>query len=147
MPVNLRDPSIWGPPCWKTLHYIAYSYPDKPSEDTQNSMLNLLSSMADLLPCPDCQRHCSEYFRANPPVVCSRSELMAYLVVFHNSVNSRTGKPELHWDEAKRQIENWGVPSESTNHHSSRKPRTAVMDTSPHQNGSNACFDTSSYRH
>lgn len=105
MPEPWRDPATWGPPFWKTLHYIAHSYPDNPSEDIRGSMLSLLSSMAVLLPCPVCQSHCVEYFCLHPPAVESRQALIEYLWKFHNSVNVRTGKPELTLREALRQIE------------------------------------------
>lgn len=93
-------PPVWGPIVWETLHLMTFVYPDKPSNERQGSMRSFITGMCGNLPCPGCSDHCSEYVSDNPPPTHSRTVLKKWAYDFHNSVNRRTGKRELTYEEA-----------------------------------------------
>lgn len=86
------------------LHLMAYSYPEQPTEERQQKMLDYISGMCSNLPCPGCQFHCKDYIDEHPPAVQSREMLTKYFIDFHNAVNKRTGKRELSYEEAEAEL-------------------------------------------
>lgn len=92
------SPQVWGPRLWKSLHTIAFAYPEQPTADQQQAARNFLQSLAYLLPCEKCRQHYSEYLQANPPAVENRTTFAMYLNKFHNSVNARLGKDQVAYD-------------------------------------------------
>lgn len=92
------DPNFWGPAGWRFMHSIAEAY--EPTEEKKKAAADFFSSIQKLLPCSSCCKHCCEQLENDPvePHLGSRDELSKYVFDFHNSVNSRTGKPEFSWD-------------------------------------------------
>lgn len=100
MSVNI-SPSVWGPRMWKTLHTIAFAYPEVPTAEQQQAALSFLTSLAQLLPCQSCRTHFAEYLAKNPPTLGSREQFAKYLNQFHNAVNTRIGKPTVPYDSSR----------------------------------------------
>ena len=100
MSVNI-DPSLWGKVTWKTLHYIGYAFPEQPTEEQKRAALNLLFSLANLLPCEKCRQHYSSYLAESPPNVESREGFARYLNELHNKVNERLGKETVAYDSTR----------------------------------------------
>ena len=95
---------IWGPSAWKFLHALSFAYPEKdPSSEHKQAVLNLFASLKYLLPCGECCAHyCSTYDSDTlKKSLGSREDLSKWLVDFHNSVNSRLGKPIYNYNDAK----------------------------------------------
>lgn len=97
-------PPIWGPHVWTTIHLMAFSYPDHPTQERQKSMTDFLTNLCVNLPCPGCSIHCGNYVKENVPNVSSRDLFKKWAYDFHNTVNKRTGKRELTYSEAEETL-------------------------------------------
>lgn len=97
MAVNI-SPRIWGKRQWQSLHYIAFGYPEQPTDEQKQAASNLLYSLQYLLPCEKCRNHYAAYIAEHPPQVNSRTEFAQYINTLHNSVNARLGKPQVPFD-------------------------------------------------
>jgi Rps23 Pro-64 3,4-dihydroxylase Tpa1-like proline 4-hydroxylase len=98
-------PPVWGPHIWASIHLMTYVYPDKPSEERKRSIQLLLENICINLPCPLCSSHCQAFMKQYPPKIESREDLKRWAFDFHNSVNKRTGKRELSYQEAEECIQ------------------------------------------
>ncbi len=96
--IDLRPPLsrvTLGHASWSILHTIAATFPDSPSENEILAARSLIENLSVIYPCLKCRAHFQEYLAANPVDSSSRSALIAWLCIFHNSVNRRLGKTEL----------------------------------------------------
>lgn len=95
----------WGPVYWKFLHLLAVTYPDKPSYKDKVGMSQFLTYFPNLIPCETCRNHTVTFFRSNSQQINqaleSKQELFYFFWMFHNSVNTRIGKPVISFQEAK----------------------------------------------
>ncbi|GAB5357222.1 hypothetical protein AAMO2058_000355600 [Amorphochlora amoebiformis] len=78
---------------WTFLHTLAASYPTQPTESQRRHARNLMYSLAELYPCPDCSQHLKTEVALKPPSVGSRNEFSLWLCGLHNRINRRLGKP------------------------------------------------------
>lgn len=99
-----RDPEMFGPSFWFTLHNGAAAYPVSPTPWIRASTKQLLISLPILIPCINCREHFFNFVRSSnlDDAVASRDKLFDYFVRAHNYVNARYGKPIMSIDEAKR---------------------------------------------
>lgn len=97
-------PPVWGPTVWGTIHLMAYTYPDEPTEERQKSMSDFLVNMCTNLPCIGCGIHCRNYVATNPPLVDNKTNLKRWAYDFHNAVNVRTNKQCLTYEEAEEAL-------------------------------------------
>ena len=82
----------WGPSFWRILNYIVF-VSDALSPEL---MVKVLKLIAQLVPCPSCAAHFSEYINNyNFSEIKTRDEMITWLVTCHNAVNDRTKKPTL----------------------------------------------------
>ena len=100
MAVNI-SPKIWGPKTWKSIHYMAFAYPEQPTDEQKQAASNLLYSLQYLLPCEKCRNHYAAYIAQNPPQVNSRAEFTQYINTLHNHVNGTLGKPVVPYDPSQ----------------------------------------------
>lgn len=93
----------WGPHLWRMLHGLVektgrLSLPRQQAEEAR--LLNsFLMNLRKSLPCIHCRKHYNDYLLANPfSAILSKnglerqSKLREWFYIFHNSVNTRTGK-------------------------------------------------------
>ena len=99
MSLNI-DPARWGKHVWKSLHYIAHAFPEQPSEQQKQAALQVMQSLAHLLPCAKCREHYAAYLAEAPPNVESREAFARYLNQLHNKVNARLDKEQVSYDPA-----------------------------------------------
>ena len=97
MAINI-SPQAWGPKLWKSLHYLAFAYPEQPSAEQQQAAASLLQALAQLLPCEKCRQHYAAYLSQFPPNVESRAAFARYVNELHNKVNARLGKESIAFD-------------------------------------------------
>ena len=92
----------WGPPLWQFLHVASFAYPESPSTERQQAMLDFLQAVGRVLPCSKCRMHYGKHCKTCllPEVVRSRSALTHWLVDLHNEVNLLTGKRAWTYDDA-----------------------------------------------
>lgn len=87
------DSSRLGRHTWTLLHTIGAYYPaERPSQAHQDSVRQLIGSLAKIYPCPPCASHLQEYISRFPPKTENRSQLERWLCDAHNDVNRRLGK-------------------------------------------------------
>lgn len=89
--------AIWGPLGWMTLHSVATSYSETPTQTEKTLMNSWLDMFADTITCPHCQQHFKEMltnYRARfPGMLSSRQEFAMFTFRAHNAVNRRLNKP------------------------------------------------------
>jgi hypothetical protein len=101
---DVPDPVEWGPFVWKYLHCLAEKIGHSGNKiidtDQANNMETLLSYLALVIPCPECQSHAAAYINANPTPQLKglsgeelRSKVRAWLFAFHNHVRATKGQP------------------------------------------------------
>lgn len=98
-------PPFWGRYFWDLLHMSAYMHLQHDRLDPADARV-FVRLLCELLPCPACSDHCSEYLEANPlsTGITNGVSYWSYLVRLHNTVNTRTGKLELSERDAERHV-------------------------------------------
>lgn len=92
------DPNVWGPPLWFIMHSVAMNYPEaNPSYVEQRNHYDFYHSLRNVLPCGVCREHYASLIKQYPlnPYLESRDQLVSWVVLIHNKVNLRYGKPEM----------------------------------------------------
>jgi hypothetical protein len=92
------DVRFWGPQFWATLEFLAFNYPQNPSDQDRQNMKTLYSLLPELLPCSSCQTHFAQLLKDYPIQLDSRDTLTRWLVEAHNRVNDRLKKPRVTYD-------------------------------------------------
>lgn len=103
------NPSLWGPHCWKFMHYLTMSYPDKPTESDKNKIKNFFLAVAEIIPCENCRIHFAlnlKNFPLTDNVLESRYNLINWLKNIHNEVNTRNGKKPYTYDDIINEYSN-----------------------------------------
>lgn len=89
--------TVWGPLGWITLHSVATSYPDRPTDAEQTLMYSWLDKFRDTITCSYCRGHFTEllgrYRTLFPNMLSSRQEFAVFTFRAHNAVNARLLKP------------------------------------------------------
>lgn len=107
--VNSDDrtkPEVWGPSFWFTLHNGSLNYPVSASKIISEKMKGFILGLPYMLPCPNCADHAKAYIDKNysrlDTITNGRENLFNFYVDFHNYVNSRYGKKNMSYSEAKK---------------------------------------------
>lgn len=95
---------VWGPPAWRFLHLSA-ALSDR--KDVWALWMPFLRATAQVLPCDLCRTEMIQYVQANRyaanPITVTGADvkdgMMRYLWAFHNTVNTRSGKPVIPWED------------------------------------------------
>lgn len=98
---NFND---WGTPYWQFMHAITFLYPDVPTADDRQRIINIFSSLPFVLPCSLCGLHLAQNITAMPlteTVLSSKTTLSTWLVNLHNVVNRKLKKPEVTYEDAR----------------------------------------------
>jgi len=88
-PVNKDD---LGEGTWALLHTLAAHFPDNPSTDDQEMILQLYNSLARFYPCPICAADFQQSIMTTPPEAQSREALVLWTCRLHNEVNAKLGR-------------------------------------------------------
>lgn len=94
------SPKRWGRDGWRFIHYVALTYPTKPTDDDRKNYIKFFESLQDVLPCGICAAHFREHMKQYPIKMGSNTELFNWTVDIHNVVNKQNGKKILTYDEA-----------------------------------------------
>jgi len=96
------NPKVWGPHGWFFMHSITLAYPDSPTKEDKENIINFFNSVGKVLPCHKCRKNFKKHSAKLPltdKIVSSREELVKWLIDFHNEVNEVTHKPKLSYEE------------------------------------------------
>lgn len=103
--LSINNPRIWGPAFWFYLHVSSAYYPENPSQIVRDRMKGRILAIPYELPCASCRQHAIAFIESNrdklDDIVSSNDKLFRFYVDFHNQVNSRYGKREWTYDEAR----------------------------------------------
>lgn len=97
------DPSIWGPHAWIFLHSITFGYPNCPSEQDKVNMRLFFDILPKVIPCNKCKMNFIKHLQQYPlteDILCSKRELIKWLIDIHNEVNKMNFKNPLGYDQA-----------------------------------------------
>lgn len=101
-------PALWGFWYWSLIHCGTFNlknrFPNQLPVEYQTAVENFFNHLCMYLPCPGCTIHCMRNFHANPPLFTNGTEAWVTMIDFHNSVNKRTNKLELTYDEATQDL-------------------------------------------
>ena len=92
------DPSVWGPPMWRTLHFIALGYPANPTPQVTAQYKAFFEAFGAVIPCQVCAVNYARHLREVPiDAFIHDSEkqhpLFEWSVHLHNTVNAENNKP------------------------------------------------------
>ena len=104
--LSRKGKMLWGPMIWGSMHSMAISFVNTPKDApplTRYAFENFITSIAFLLPCPECRNHFVDHLKQNP---LTDSDFESPLSLFkwtwkiHNIVNRSLGKKELAFADA-----------------------------------------------
>ena len=99
--IPLPDPRYWGSRFWFVMHTVAYFFPDAPTTTEMEDAKRFYEYLRSLLPCPGCAAHYAELLRTHPVerAISSRMALIEWVILIHNEVNRKLGKPIVSVEE------------------------------------------------
>lgn len=95
------NPLVWGPSFWFVMHTVSLHYPDEPTYAERRTHYDFYHIVRDILPCEMCRQHYRELLEQYPvqPFLDSKTSLVTWVVMIHNQVNKRLGKPMIDREE------------------------------------------------
>lgn len=92
-----KNPNIWGPPFWFTLHTICQHYPSQPNSVIKKKYYDFLSNIPLFLPNVTIGDDFADLLDKYPitPYLESNHQLGKWIHFIHNKINIRTNKPTL----------------------------------------------------
>ena len=85
---------IWSNPTWTFFHVFAEKVSEQFYNRNRDICLQIIKSICNLLPCPVCRVHATNYMRRiNIRQLNTKNNFKRMLFVFHNHVNRRLRKP------------------------------------------------------
>lgn len=83
--------SVWGPPAWAFLHFVAGNY----TPEKERVYKRFFTTLGDVLPCKHCRANYKEKLKATmrSRIFKSRRAFAKWWFDFHNLVNKHLKKP------------------------------------------------------
>ena len=82
----------WGIPTWMLLHTMSCKINNSYFINNKKKVLNIILLIFQGLPCPDCSEHAVSVFKKHVKEINTKEDLIHYLFLFHNSVNTKLKK-------------------------------------------------------
>lgn len=98
-------PSIWGKHFWFTIHFIALSFPENPSQEDVRNYQVFFENLHTVLPCYQCSLNYIKHLKSRPLTekdLSNNSNLFNWTVDIHNITNKDLGKEVWSYDRANR---------------------------------------------
>jgi hypothetical protein len=100
--------TVWGPHIWKSIHYIAMAYPDRPSPMDRRRYKHFFMTLHEFIPCKTCAinyvRHVTQELPPIDRFLDSADHIFEWTVMLHNMVNKELGKPSWTVQQAKEAL-------------------------------------------
>ena len=94
------DRMRWGAPTWALFHTIPEKLSNQKFVENKTSIIQLITTICNNLPCPSCSQHATQYMRkVNFNAIHTVEDLKKMLYIFHNSVNERKKYAEFPYDD------------------------------------------------
>lgn len=101
------DRMKWGAPTWALFHTIPEKLSAKNFVENKTSIIQLIMTICNNLPCPSCSQHATQYMRkVNFNAIHTTEDLKKMLYIFHNSVNERKKYAEYPYDDLNDKYSN-----------------------------------------
>ena len=96
-PQNTMNPLVWGPPFWFVMHTVSLNYPVRPTYANRRTHYDFFYIIRNILPCEMCRQHYRMLLKQFPiePFLDNRDSLISWVILIHNQVNIRLGKPTM----------------------------------------------------
>lgn len=93
------DRMRWGAPTWTLFHVIPEKLSNENFVKNKTSIIQLITTICNNLPCPSCSQHATQYMRkVNFDAMHTVEDLKKMLYIFHNAVNERKKYAEYSYD-------------------------------------------------
>lgn len=100
---RMSDPKTFGPGQWQAIHTYAKH---ATTDETKRAFMDYMKIICNNLKCDKCRGHAMDYLAKNPMkdfMNIKNAEgieigMLKWTWIFHNSVNSRLGKPLMDWE-------------------------------------------------
>ena len=100
------NPRFWGPHVWKTIHAFAVGFPDEPTKEEVNALVNFFDGLRYLIPCKSCRDHYTQNYQNLPPMpVYSKKDLIRWTYDLHTSVNNMLNKQTYSYEKFIKEYE------------------------------------------
>lgn len=96
-----RFTEFFGPCMWKTMHSVAFSYPESPTQEERKNYIDFFNSLRNVIPCPQCGVHYTQYLQENPITADNAEDLSMWVYKLHDTVNKRNKKESPSYEEVK----------------------------------------------
>jgi hypothetical protein len=96
------NPEIWGHHGWIFLHSITLVYPDTPTKEDKENVINFFMNTGNVLPCYKCRNNYKKHlvkYPMNDTILKNRENLVKWLINIHNEVNISQDKPILNYED------------------------------------------------
>ena len=121
----------WGTITWIFLHTLAEKIQEDKFEKIRIDIINIIISICNNLPCPDCANHASQVLKvAYLSNIKTKKHLIEFLRQFHNIVNIKLKKKEFTREDIKEKYKNYNLIillSNMVNIHKSIKTSDKLM--------------------
>tara|TARA_X000000950_G_C13746486_1_gene590781 strand:+ start:210 stop:1004 length:795 start_codon:yes stop_codon:yes gene_type:complete len=80
---------------WNCLHYLSYNYPENPTSEDKEQIINLINKMKkDGISCSYCRAHFKNWCSKNDILnfIDSKNDLINFFINLHNDINNRNDK-------------------------------------------------------
>jgi hypothetical protein len=103
---DIREPEVFGPSMWFTLHNGSKHYPKEASPIVAEKMKGFILGFPYMIPCEKCQHHAiayiEEHYSSIDEAIKGSDSLFKFFWEFHNFVNKRLNKPQISLENAKK---------------------------------------------
>jgi len=97
----------WGPPTWYFLHTLTDKIKEEHLSKIRLNILKNIYAICTNLPCPECSQHAKTYLdNLNFNIIKTKDDFKNMIYTFHNSVNSKKGKPLFNRNDLDSTYEN-----------------------------------------
>jgi hypothetical protein len=102
-----RFVEFFGPSMWRTMHAVAFTYPENPTPEERMQYIDFFRSIGPVIPCPSCSTHYMEYLDKHPIDADNTDSLAKWVYDLHEDVNRRSNKKGLTWEQVKDDYTGW----------------------------------------
>lgn len=93
----MSSKTIWGNAVWYLIHTLAYKIKD---DKNIKELISYIIEICSNIPCPECRLHAMNILNtSNIKNINSKQELILFLMMFHNIINEKLGKPKFTEEE------------------------------------------------
>ena len=96
------NPGLWGKHAWAFMYYVAFGYPDTPSDKDKNAIKSFFFNLQNILPCDKCKNNFQanlQKYPLNDSILNNRDDLVKWVVTINNEVNKETNRPLTSYEE------------------------------------------------